>query len=98
MKNCRSGRVRMDNGMKVFIGAGYYVVDAGCGAVHMPNELAGQFEPRIGLDVSRERLDKLGNDRTDEWQFRVGDLNEALPLDDGSAYTVIADQVIEHIF
>lgn len=73
------------------------MIDVGCGSGHLLNGLAGQFEQRIGLDVSRRRLDELGGGRPDGWEFREADLNEAFPLEDESADVVVANQVIEHI-
>jgi SAM-dependent methyltransferase len=61
------------------------------------NDLAGRFERSIGLDVSRRRLDELAGGRTDGWEFREADLNEAFPLDREFADVIIANQVIEHI-
>jgi SAM-dependent methyltransferase len=84
-------------GMKQAIGSGTCVVDLGCGSGHLLGELSGLFVQRIGLDVSRTRLDTLGHGKTDGWEFREADLNGLFPLTDGLADVVIANQVIEHI-
>lgn len=73
------------------------MVDIGCGSGHLLNDLAGQFERRIGLDVSRRRLEELAGGHTDGWEFCEADLNYAFPLEDELADAVVANQVIEHI-
>ena len=69
--------------MKRAIGTGACVVDLGCGSGHLLSALAEQFDQRIGLDVSRTRLDTLGHGKTDGWEFREADLNGLFPLTDG---------------
>ena len=83
--------------MAAIIGTGSCVVDLGCGSGHLLNALAERFDQRIGLDVSRTRLDTLADGHTDGWEFREADLNGQFPLEDASANAVIANQVIEHI-
>lgn len=83
--------------MKQDIGSGTCVADLGCGSGHLLRELSGRFDQRIGLDVSKTRLDTLGDGNTDGWEFREADLNGLFPLADASADAVIANQVIEHI-
>lgn len=83
--------------MKQAIGSGTCVVDLGCGSGQLLRELSGRFDQRIGLDVSRRRLDTLADGDTDGWEFREADLNGLFPLADASADAVIANQVIEHI-
>ena len=87
----------MEPKMAAIIGTGSCVVDLGCGSGHLLRELSGRFDQRIGLDVSRTRLDPLGDGKTDGWEFREADLNGLFPLADASADVVIANQVIEHI-
>ena len=87
----------MDNRLKNIIGAGHRVVDLGCGSGQLLRDLSEQFEQRIGLDVSRRRLEEMANGITDGWDFREADLNGVFPLLDASADVVIANQVIEHI-
>lgn len=83
--------------MKQAIGAGRCAVDLGCGSGHLLSALAEQFDQRIGLDVSRRRLDTLADGDTGDWEFREADLNGVFPLADASVDAVIANQVIEHI-
>lgn len=83
--------------MAAIIGTGSCVVNLGCGSGHLLNTLAERFDQRIGLDVSRTRLDTLADGGTDGWEFREADLNGQFPLADASADAVIANQVIEHI-
>nr|WP_291512401.1 class I SAM-dependent methyltransferase [Abyssibacter sp.] len=83
--------------MKRAIGSGTCVVDLGCGSGHLLNALSERFEQRIGLDVSRMRLDTLASGKADGWEFREADLNGEFPLADASADAVVANQVIEHI-
>lgn len=90
-------RTKVDNRLKSLIGTGYCIVDVGCGSGHLLNDLAGNFERRIGLDVSRRRLEKLAGGHTNGWEFREADLNDAFPLESAFADTVVANQVIEHI-
>ena len=87
----------METKLKAFLGEGSCVVDLGCGSGHLLHALAGRFNQRIGLDVSRTRLDTLADGNTDGWEFREADLNGSFPLADASADSVIANQVIEHI-
>jgi len=61
------------------------------------NALTERFDQCIGLDVSRTRLDTLGDGTTDGWEFREADPNNAFPLADATADVVVANQVIEHI-
>jgi ubiquinone/menaquinone biosynthesis C-methylase UbiE len=87
----------MDIRLKEAIGTGACVVDLGCGSGHLLSALAERFDQRIGLDVSRTRLNTLADGNTDGWEFREADLNSLFPLADASADAVIANQVIEHI-
>lgn len=87
----------MESKMAAIIGTGSCVVDLGCGSGHLLSALAERFDQRIGLDVSRTRLDTLANGKTDGWEFREADLNGLFPLADASADVVIANQAIEHI-
>lgn len=87
----------MEAKLKDILGKGSCVVDLGCGSGHLLRTLADRFERRIGLDVSRTRLDTLAVGNTDGWEFREADLNGIFPLADASADAVIANQVIEHI-
>lgn len=80
-----------------FLFEGRCVVDLGCGSGHLLRALSDRFDQRIGLDVSRTRLESVGNGDTDGWEFREADLNGVFPLADASADAVIANQVIEHI-
>ncbi len=88
----------MEPKMAAIIGTGSCVVDLGCGSGQLLNALAERFDQRIGLDVSRTRLDTLGDGKTDGWEFHEADLNSLFPLAATSADAVIANQVIEHIF
>ena len=86
----------MDPRILEALGTGGCVVDLGCGSGQLLNDVAGRFERRIGLDISRRRLDAIPGDTLD-WDFRLADLNQRFPLEDGIADAVIANQVIEHI-
>ena len=80
--------------MKEIAGTGKRVVDLGCGSGEILDDLIDQFGERMGLDVSKKRLEKY-NKR--DWLFIEADLNSRFPLRDGVADAVIANQVIEHI-
>jgi len=73
------------------------VVDLGCGSGEILSALTGQFEQRVGRDVSHRRLHEMARGLCQGWQFCESDLNQPFPLADGSADAVIANQVVEHI-
>ncbi|WP_145961352.1 class I SAM-dependent methyltransferase [Salinisphaera sp. LB1] len=87
----------MDIGMKRAIVLGRCVIYLGCGSGQILDDLAGDFEKLIGLDVSRRRVNELRGGKNGGWEFREADLNSTFPLDYGIAEPVIANQVIEHI-
>ncbi len=87
----------MDIRVKQMLQSGHRIVDLGCGSGELLADLAAQFEERIGLDVSRRRLEIMGGGKPEAWEFRETDLNASFPLEDGSVDAVIANQVIEHI-
>jgi SAM-dependent methyltransferase len=72
------------------------VVEAGCGSSEWLRSLGGQFDQRIGLDISTKRLEKAGI-KPDGWTFKLADLNSPFPLADRSVEVVLANQVIEHV-
>ena len=71
------------------------MVDLGCGSGHLLRALSDRFEQRIGLDVSRTRLDTLAGGNTVGWEFREADLNDVFPLANASAHAIIANQAID---
>ncbi len=73
------------------------IVDLGCGSGQLLAELENQFDERIGLDVSRQRLDEKKSEQFDGWVFHEADLNSRFPLEDEYTDAIIANQVIEHI-
>lgn len=87
----------MDVRLSELIGVGDVVVDLGCGSGELLTSLDGKFNQRIGLDVSRRRLDEMVGGCTIGWDFREADLNGRFPLNDASVDVVVANQVIEHI-
>lgn len=87
----------MDSRLRIILGTGRCVVDLGCGSGQLLNDLSGQFEQRIGLDVSIRRLEKVANGKVEGWDFCEANLNRKFPLKDFSADAVVANQVIEHI-
>ncbi len=90
-------RMTLDKRLSAILGTGKCIVDVGCGSGQLLAGLGGAFEHRIGLDVSRRRLEELAGGRIEGWEFREADLNEDFPLEDGCADAVVANQVIEHI-
>lgn len=87
----------MDNRFSTILGSGKCIVDIGCGSGQLLVDSGDNFDQRIGLDLSRRRLEEMAGGRVDGWEFREADLNENFPLEDGCADAVIANQVIEHI-
>ncbi len=87
----------MDDRLSAILGSGKCIVDVGCGSGQLLADLGDAFEKRIGLDISRHRLEKLAGGQIEGWEFREADLNEGFPLEDGCADVVVANQVIEHI-
>jgi len=87
----------LDLRMRKVIGSGQCVVDLGCGSGWFLGELTTQFKKRIGLDISKRRLEIMANGKVDDWEFCETDLNGAFPLGDSIADAVVANQVIEHI-
>jgi len=86
----------MDERLRALIGTGFCIVDLGCGSGEILRALEKDFDLRIGLDVSRTRLDMAGA-QPEDWIFNEADLNAALQQIDGSAEVVIANQVIERV-
>ena len=87
----------MDYRVKELLQAGDRIVDLGCGSGQILTDLGGCYNERIGLDVSRRRLDESKIDDCGAWIFREADLNGFFPIEDAYADSVIANQVIEHI-
>ena len=54
----------------------------GCGSGQLLSELGNQFDERIGLDVSQQRLYEKRSDQFDGWVFREADLNKRFTLKD----------------
>jgi ArsR family transcriptional regulator len=74
------------------------LVDIGTGTGRMIELFGGSASHAIGIDRSPEmlRLARAKLDGQDGWELRQGDIS-ALPLDDGSADTVILHQVLHFI-
>ena len=87
----------MDNRVKQLLNAGHRVVDLGCGSGEMLRDLGGCFKERIGLDASRGRISRRGEEMPDGWKFVEADLNRSFDLESNSVDAIIANQVIEHI-
>jgi SAM-dependent methyltransferase len=87
----------MDHRVKHLLGTGNQVVDLGCGSGQLLSDLSDSFQQRIGLDVSRCRLEGSGGGEQIDWVFYEADLNAVFPLESGTVDAVIANQVIEHI-
>jgi len=86
----------MDERLRALIGTGDCIVDLGCGSGEILRALEKNFDRRIGLDISRKRLDMAGV-QPQVWIFTEADLNAALPLVDDSTDVVLGNQVIEHV-
>ena len=87
----------MDKRLIEAIGSGDLVLDLGCGSGDILKDLSGRFERRIGVDISRRRLNEMAGGEIDGWEFREADLNRPFPLESEIADAVVANQVIEHI-
>ena len=87
----------MDSRLKAIVGSGETIVDLGCGAGEILDDLHDEYQTRIGLDVSSRRLDAQGTSGPRNWEFRSADLNTRFPLQDSIADLVVANQVVEHI-
>jgi methionine biosynthesis protein MetW len=87
----------IDYKIKQILGSGHRIIDLGCGSGQLLDDLADQFEERIGFDISRARLNSRVDSEPINWIFHEADLNAPLPLEDKFADAVIANQVIEHI-
>lgn len=87
----------MDKRLIEAIGSGDLVLDLGCGSGEILKDLSGRFERRIGVDISRRRLNEMAGGEIDGWEFREADLNRPFPLESEIADAVVANQVIEHI-
>ena len=86
----------LDPRLSKFMSGGKVIVDLGCGAGEVLDELSQLYEVVIGLDVNTTRLDQC-NAPPARWSFVCADLNQCFPLESDYADGVFANQVIEHI-
>jgi SAM-dependent methyltransferase len=78
-------------------GGGDLVVDLGCGDGAWIDSVKSRYARAIGIDISDGARTSRGGS-IDSWEFIQRDLNEGpLPLPDGCADGVRANQVIEHV-
>lgn len=75
---------------------GHLVVDLGCGDGRDLDLLGGRFESALGIDAFDIRMNMRG-DTDRSWSFVQADTAVSVPLREGCADAVLANQVIEHI-
>ena len=74
---------------------GDLVVDLGCGDGAWLDSVHARYGDAIGFDVSLEGIESRAT--RPDWRFSEADLNQGIPLPDGAADALHANQVIEHI-
>lgn len=90
-RSIRDGRID-----KYFAG-GNLVVDLGCGDGSWIESVSDRYARAVGIDIRADRV-KLSSESSEAWEFIQRDLDEgSVPLPDGSADGVLANQVIEHV-
>lgn len=80
---------------EMFVG-GDLVVDLGCGDGTWLDVVGRRYRSAIGIDVDRSRFD-ANHPTPADWKFVEADLDAGLPVEDGVADAVRANQVIEHV-
>ena len=78
-----------------YFAGGNLLVDLGCGDGAWLDSVHTQYRNAIGIDVSPAGIDSRAT--RPDWRFVEADLNEGIPLHDGAADALHANQVIEHI-
>ena len=86
----------LDPRLSKFMSGGKVIVDLGCGAGEVLDELSQLYEVVIGLDVNTTRLDQC-NAPPARWSFVCADLNQHFSIETDYADVVLANQVIKHI-
>jgi methionine biosynthesis protein MetW len=86
-----------DSRVDQYFAGGDLVVDLGCGDGSWIEAVGSRYARAVGIDISADRV-TLSGDSRETWEFIKQDLNEGqVPLPDGGADGVRANQVIEHV-
>lgn len=86
-----------DSRIDRYFAGGDLVVDLGCGDGAWIDSVRSRYARAVGVDISDTAMTSRGGS-VDGWEFLQRDLNEgSLPLPDGCADGVRANQVIEHV-
>lgn len=85
----------MDARVERLFPGGDVVVDLGCGDGTPLDDLGARYRVAVGFDIGAGRIRARGG--SDGWTFSLADLNQGIPLGDGVADALFANQVIEHV-
>lgn len=86
----------MDPRVAAIFSGGDVVIDAGCGDGAPLDALGARYRIAAGFDVSAARV-LARSGAPGNWSFSVANLDRGLPLRDGCADAIFANQVIEHV-
>jgi SAM-dependent methyltransferase len=78
-----------------YFAGGHLVIDLGCGDGSWIDSVRDRYEHAIGFDIAP--IEESRTRPVNGWEFVRADLNAGIPLPDGCADAIHANQVIEHI-
>ncbi|MFN8556280.1 MAG: class I SAM-dependent methyltransferase [Dehalococcoidia bacterium] len=85
----------MDARIATYFGGGEVALDVGCGNGGAFDDVAARYATTLGLDIFPPCA--TSSPERPGWTFMLADLNRGIPVGDGRADAVHANQVIEHV-